>query len=216
MSVIVDRALGLLVLMGLASGVTLIETGKFTELRIPILFTFFGTLLLLWLFLHPWPRRILRIESLIERMPKRERIQKLDRALRLYGGHPFEMLIAVVLSIVNHASLAYGLFRLGQAFGDQQLTYLEYLGVASVANTISSLPIAPGGWGVGEAAYASMFRLLGAAPTLGIAVSVTYRLLTMGMSLLGGIFMLLPGGRTVRATRAALEAQNDDAREPAR
>jgi glycosyltransferase 2 family protein len=199
MSVIVDRGLGLIVLMGLASGVTLIPGSRFHELRIPVILSFLGVLFGLWLVLHPWPRRILKIESILARLPQAERIRSLDRALRLYGSHPFEMLIAVCLSIVNHSSIAFGLFELGRAFGDLKLTYFEYLGVASIANTISSVPIAPGGWGVGEAAYASLFHLLGAAATLGIAVSVTYRLLTMVMSLFGGLFLLLPSGKNVRS-----------------
>lgn len=199
MSVIVDRGLGLIVLIGLAAGVTLIPGSRFHELRIPVILTFVGVLLGLWLVLHPWPRRILKIEAILARLPQAERIRSLDRALRLYGAHPFEMLVAVLLSVVNHASIAYGLFELGRAFGDLKLSYFEYLGVASIANTISSVPIAPGGWGVGEAAYASLFHLLGAAATLGIAVSVTYRLLTMGLSLFGGLFLLLPSGKNVRS-----------------
>jgi uncharacterized protein (TIRG00374 family) len=152
----------------------------------------------MWLVMHPLPRRLLHIERLLDKVPQKERAKKLDRALRVYLHHPFEIVIAVILSVINHASLAFGLYQLGQAFGDTQLSYLEYLGIASVANTISSIPIAPGGWGVGEAAYASLFHLMGAPATLGIAVSVTYRLLSMGMGLGGGVFLLLPSGRKVR------------------
>ena len=198
MSVIVDRGLGLIVLVGLATLVVLLPDTRFAAVRIPVVLTFVGMLVALWLFLHPLPRRLLRIESILARLPQKERIRSLDRALRIYGAHPFEIMVAVVLSVINHASLAYGLFELGRAFGDQQLGYFEYLGVASIANTISSVPIAPGGWGVGEAAYASLFHLLGAPTTLGIAVSVTYRLLMMVLGLFGGIFLLLPSGRDVR------------------
>jgi uncharacterized protein (TIRG00374 family) len=204
MSVIVDRGLGLVVLIGLAACVTLMPSSvlpsvHFKELRLPVLLTFGGVIVGLWLVLHSLPRRILRLDRVIERLPQKERVRKLDRALRIYAHHPFEMAIAVGLSIVNHGSLALGLYELGHAFGDTQLSYLEYLGIASVANTISSVPIAPGGWGVGEAAYGSLFHLMGAPATLGIAVSVTYRLISMGLGLAGGVFLLLPGGKRVRA-----------------
>ncbi len=203
MSVIVDRGLGLVVLIGLAACVTLLPatvmTGSnFHELRVPIVLTFVGVCVAMWLVLHPLPRKVLKVERVLDKLPQKERAKKLDRALRLYLHHPMELLWAVLLSVINHCSLAYGLYHLGQAFGDTQLGWLEYLGIASVANTISSIPIAPGGWGVGEAAYASLFHMMGAPATLGIAVSVTYRLLSMGMGLAGGLFLLLPSGRKVR------------------
>jgi len=199
MSVIVDRGLGLLVLIGLAAGVTLSSNESFRQVRVPVVLTFVGILVGLWLFLNPLPRRLLRIEKILALLPQRERVAALDRALRVYGAHPFAMGLAVILSVANHACLAYGLFELAHAFGATQLGYWEILGVASIANTISSIPIAPGGWGVREGAYASLFHMLGAPATLGIAVSVTFGLLSMFMGLLGGLFLLMPGGRNVRA-----------------
>lgn len=201
-SVVVDRGLGLIVLIGLAAGVTLV-TDSFHEVRLAVVATFVGILLGLWVFLHPFPRRILRVERILARLPQKDRVASLDRALRVYGAHPFALLVAVLLSIANHGTLAYGLYELARAFGDTQLTYWEVLGAASIANTVSSIPISPGGWGVGEAAYGSLFHMLGAPATLGIAVSVTFRLLSMLLGLFGGVFLLLPGGRSVRAEIAA-------------
>lgn len=198
MSVIVDRGLGLLTLIGLAVLVTWWPGSRFYEVRLAVLLTFLGILFGLWVFLAPFPRRVLKIESLLAKLPQKDRIQALDRALRLYGSHPWKLALAIVLSVANHGALALGLYALGRAFGDKDLSYPEYLGVASIANTISSIPIAPGGWGVGEAAYASLFHMLKAPPTLGIAVSVTFRLLSMGMGLVGGLFLIVPGGRKLR------------------
>lgn len=196
-SVIVDRGLGLFVLVGLATLVVLIAGDHFRELRLPVVLTFAGMSAVLWIFLHPGPRRILRLEALFERLPQKERIKSVDRALRIYSHHPLEMTVAVLLSVFNHVSIATGVYALGRAFGDQ-LGAMEYMGLVAIANLISSLPIAPGGWGVGEAAFAYLFHLLGGSGTVGVAVSVTYRLLMMALSLLGGVFLLLPGAREVR------------------
>lgn len=198
MSVIVDRGLGLLVLIGLAVVVTWWPGSHFSEVKLPVLLTFVGILLGMWAFLAPLPRRILGIERLLAKLPQKDRVAKLDAALRLYGSHPGELALATVLSILNHGAIAWSLLALGRAFGDTQLSYPEYLGVAAIANTISSIPIAPGGWGVGEALYGSLFHMLGAPVTLGIAVSITFRLLSMGMGLVGGLFLLLPSGRKMR------------------
>lgn len=205
-SVVVDRGIGLLVLMAMAVAVVLVEGEKFHELRLPVLLVFLGVLLGLWLALHPWPRAKLRVERLLDRMPQRERLRSIDRALSIYARHPGEMAIAVLLSAINHASIATALYALGHAFGDT-LGWSEYLGIGAIANTVSSIPIAPGGWGVGEALYGYLFHLLGAPTALGIAVSVSYRLLNTALGLAGGVFLLpwVPGAREVRTQMETTE-----------
>lgn len=196
-TVVVDRALGLLVLMGLAAAVVLASGERFAELRLPVVLAFVAALIVLWVMLHPGPRRWLRLGALLERMPQRERLKAIDQALRIYAQHPFELLVAVALSAVNHICIGAAIFFLGHAFGDT-LTFVEYIGVAAIANTISSVPVTPAGWGVGEWAFGSLFHILGSPSTLGVAVSVAYRLLTAVPGLVGGLFLLLPSGRGVR------------------
>jgi uncharacterized protein (TIRG00374 family) len=196
-TVVVDRAIGLLVLMALAAAVVLASGERFAELRMPVVLAFVAALVVLWVMLHPGPRRWLRLGALLERMPQRERLKAIDQALRIYAQHPFEILVAVLLSAVNHVCIGAAIYSLGHAFGDT-LTFVEYIGVAAIANTISSVPITPAGWGVGEWAFGSLFHILGSPSTLGVAVSVAYRLLTAVPGLVGGLFLLLPGGRSVR------------------
>jgi uncharacterized protein (TIRG00374 family) len=194
-TVVVDRALGLLVLMGLAAGVVVFSGHRFAELELPVVAAFLVALIVLWVMLHPGPRRWLGLSALLERMPQKERLRSIDRALRIYSEHPFEILAAIGLSALNHICIGGSVFVLGRAFGEDHLSFLEYLGVAAIANTISSVPVTPAGWGVGEWAFGSLFHVLGSSSTLGVAVSVAYRLLSMLLGLAGGLFLLLPGGR---------------------
>jgi uncharacterized protein (TIRG00374 family) len=196
-TVVVDRALGLLVLMGLAAIVVLVSGDRFAVLRLPVVLAFVAALVGLWVLLHPGPRSWLRLSALLERMPQKDRLKSIDRALRIYSNHPVELLVAVVLSALNHCCIGGSVYVLGHAFGDH-LGYLEYLGVAAIANTISSVPVTPAGWGVGEWAFGQLFHILGSPSTLGVAVSVAYRLLTMLLGVAGGIFLLMPGGRGLR------------------
>ncbi|MCY2961073.1 MAG: lysylphosphatidylglycerol synthase transmembrane domain-containing protein [Planctomycetota bacterium] len=206
-TVLVDRGLGLLVLMAMAAGVVHYESERFAEVRWPVTFVFLAVLVALWIGLHPWPRRVVRVDRLLEKLPQKERLRSIDRALSIYARHPGEIAIAVVLSVLNHGSIAFALYSLGHAFGDT-LSWPEYLGIAAIANTVSSVPVAPGGWGVGEALYGYLFHLLGAPTALGIAVSVSYRLLNTGLGLAGGIFLLpwVPGAREARAEMKTTDA----------
>lgn len=207
-TVLVDRGLGLLVLMAMAAGVVLVEGERFAEVRLAVLLFFVAVLVALWIGLHPWPRRVLKVDRLLEKLPQKERLRSVDRALSIYARHPGEIALAIVLSALNHGSIAFALYSLGHAFGDT-LSLPEYLGIAAIANTVSSVPVAPGGWGVGEALYGYLFHLLGAPTALGIAVSVSYRLLNTMLGFAGGLFLLpfVPGAREVRAEIGTSEAR---------
>ena len=210
-SVVIDRVIGLWALLGLASTVLLLATNEaFDRLRGPVLLAFAGATLAVVLALHPAWRRLIRLERWIEKLPQARRLTKLDRAARLYGGHPLEIAIAFALSLGNHLCTAAALMALGAAFG-AALGFAEYVAVGSIANTITSLPLAPGGWGLGEAAYGTLFALLGSAATLGVAVSVSYRLLLHAIGFGGGLALLLPAGRAERRRARELGAALEEA-----
>ncbi|MFT5052639.1 MAG: hypothetical protein ACI8QZ_004075 [Chlamydiales bacterium] len=198
MSVIVDRLLGLLMLTAIAVAAIFWVGEPLHELRLPVALALGAILAGLAAFLNPNVRRLTHFDAIVDRLPKGEKLRKLDRALRHYASQPAEMAFALLLSLVNHLMIAAAIMTIGHAFGDQ-LAYPQYLSVSGVANTLSSLPIAPGGWGVGEAAFGTLFVMLGAAATLGVATSVTFRLCNMALSLVGGVFLILPGGRKMRA-----------------
>lgn len=193
-SVLIDRLLGLWALLGLAAGVLLLGSQASLErLRWPVALAFLAATVGLAVALHPASRRLVRLETWIEKLPQARRLRKLDRAAQIYGGHPLELAIAFGLSISNHLCTAGALWALGGAFG-ASLGFAAFLAVGSVANTITAVPVAPGGWGLGEAAYGTLFALVGSTATLGVAVSVTYRLLLHAIGLGGGLAMLIPGG----------------------
>ena len=106
-------------------------------------------------------------------------------ALRSLSERPGEFFIAVVLSLGNHACIGLAVFAVARGIGDET-SFLGCLAATVVASAVSAVPLAPGGWGVGEAAYAAMFSLLGSGEAVGFAVSVSYRLCQTAISLLCG------------------------------
>lgn len=197
-TVVVDRGLGLVVLAGLATLVVLLTGNQFGDLRWPVVLSFVAMVLGIFVFVHAGTRRALGLSRLLERVPQRERLKSIERSLSEYARHPGEMLIAALLSVVNHCGIAGAIWAIGHAFGDT-MSFPAYLGITAIANTVSSLPLAPSGLGVGEVLIGYLFHLLGSTQPLGVAVSVTYRLLTVALNVSGGLFLLLPGGKEVRA-----------------
>jgi uncharacterized membrane protein YbhN (UPF0104 family) len=177
---------------------------RFAELK-PWVVPCFALLVVgFWAMIAPWPRRVLRVERWIDRLPQKERLRSLDRALVNYARHPVEMARAVGLPLATHLAIAGAIHVLARAYGGV-LSYADHVAVASVANTVSAVPISPSGWGVGEYLFRELYALAGDEPTIGVAVSITFRLLMMAMGLLGGVFLLLPSGREVRT---GLEPEN--------
>ncbi len=192
-SVVVDRLLGLTVLAALAMVVILFVGGAFTELRAPLLLLLGVAAVAIFLYANKKLRKTLGLSALVDRLPFGEKLRSLDRAGLLYLAHPFEVGVAVVLSLANHVLIVLGVFMLGRAFGVQVVNLTDYLVLTPVANIVSALPVAPGGWGLGEYAYKFLFEMIGASGAMGVAVSVTFRLCQLVFGLIGGAFLLLPG-----------------------
>lgn len=191
-SVAVDRLIGLGVLVALGAAVLLVSGEAFAELRRPVLaFLGIGVAAAL-LYANPHLRRWLGIERLLARLPFGDRLGALDRAALLYFRHPLELLFAGGLSLANHVVIVLGVAALGDAFGVQDVRLANYFVLVPVANVVSSIPAAPGGWGLGEYVYQVLFEMIGASGALGVAVSVTFRLCQMLFGLVGGLFLLLP------------------------
>lgn len=194
-SVVVDRILGLFTLLAMGATVILVVGGDYAELRKPVLGVMVGGVLGAVVYTSRAFRRLIRFDAVMARLPMGGTIAKIDRAALIYSSHPGTLALSFGLSVANHLTVVAAVFALGRAFGDTLLAYFDYVALVSVGNTASSLPIAPGGWGVGEAIYGYLFDRLGAGATLGVAVSVSYRLCMMLIGLVGGVFLLLPGAR---------------------
>jgi uncharacterized membrane protein YbhN (UPF0104 family) len=94
---------------------------------------------------------------------------------------------------------------LGRAFGDTLLPWASYFALTPVATIISAIPIAPGGWGVREMAYSSLFAMLGGSAAIGLAVSVSFGLLQTAISLACGAFLFARGGTRLSELKSLRE-----------
>ena len=191
MSVYVDRIIGLFVLALLAAVVILAQGNLFAALRVPVLVFLAGGVLAALVYANRSLRRWIRFDEWVDKLPLGGAVRKLDEALLLYSRHPVELAIAVVFSLVNHVAVILGCLALGRAFGDA-MPAGHYFAAVPIANAISALPLSPGGWGFGEAAFGTLFGLVGGSSTIGVATSVTFRLCMMVYGLAGGLFLLMP------------------------
>ena len=195
-SVVVDRLIGIVALAALALAVILVSGDSFAELRLPMV-AFLGTAIVgAFLYLNRGVRRLIGFDALLAKLPLGEKLRSLDAAVMTYGAKPGEMALAGGISLANHALTTLGFVALGRAFhATGGPSVIEYFVMVPIGNIVSALPLAPGGWGLGEAVFQFLFEMSGSDGLLGVAVSVTFRLVQLSYGLIGGIFLLLPKSR---------------------
>ncbi len=187
----VDRIIGL-VTMALFAGIAMLfhlGDPRFRKLALAVLWLLAGSTLVVLIFFSRRLRRAIRIDRLLERLPARDLLQEVDRAFFLYRYHKGAVLAALGLSLANLLLIITNNALIGAALG-VSVAFWSYLIFAPVASIVTAIPLLPAGWGLGEMAYAYLFRTVGASDTAGVTLSVLYRISTVLWSLLGGLFFI--------------------------
>ncbi|MDG1985065.1 MAG: lysylphosphatidylglycerol synthase transmembrane domain-containing protein [Planctomycetota bacterium] len=200
MSVVVDRVLGLVSMVLLGATFVLSSGDRAAELKVPVSAAAASLLVGGAVFCSRRVRRWVRFEALVARLPMGERLKRLDRSARLVVSRPRELGLALLLSSFNHLLTGAAVSFIALALGSE-LGFAEWMSTTAIANTISGLPISPGGLGVGEHLFGSLSSILGSTYAMGVATSLVYRLGLYGLSLAGGLALLLPGPRPDVAPR---------------
>jgi uncharacterized membrane protein YbhN (UPF0104 family) len=151
------------------------------------------------LVLSPGLRRAVGLSALGRRLPFQGFLAEVGAAARLYRSHPVALVNALLLSLVNHAVNAVAVWLLAGALSIHGVTLGAALALVPVANVMAGVPLVPGGWGVGELAFAWLFAPLGVPPTEAIGLSVLYRLGVLAVGLPGGALWLFWRDRPSRA-----------------
>jgi hypothetical protein len=136
-------------------------------------------------------RRGIGLSRLLRRLPFQRVLAEADEALRLYRRRGRTIGIALLVSLVNHAGTAVACWLLAGALGIEGVSLPIALALLPVANLLSAIPLLPGGWGVGELAFAWLFGAVGVPPTEAVTLSVVYRLANLLAGLPGGVLWTL-------------------------
>lgn len=210
-SVLADRAIGLLGMVLLSSAAILTVSWAPTTLRVLVLLALAALVGGCLTVINPWIRRVLRFDQFLTKLPQGERLLKFDQAVRSYASHPRALIGALLLSMGNHLCSTACCYFIGHALGDTH-GFHDYLCIVTVANTVSALPLSPGGIGVGEHAFGTLLALANGLYMIGVATSIVYRISLAFLGLGGGLALLLPGGSQVLSeygsARDASQARN--------
>ena len=228
-SVIVDRVLGLASLALLGAVVVLFALDDFGSLAIAIWGVILGVGLLGAIAFSKRLRNLVRLKWLLDRLPSRigHLLRLIDQAVFFYRDHKGVITISLLVGVVNHVVSVGSVVLIGRSL-DIGMPTFTYFVLIPVINIVSVLPLAPNGWGWGEALYKQLFGQYGAAAlpglpaavatetmgTRGVALSVLNRLHLTFWSLLGGLFVLFEKDRVTKddlERESELERREDEA-----
>jgi len=204
-SVFVDRFVGLFGLVLFVSGVLfLTDRGDAYDVPRTVVLAVLGCGLAAGvIILSRRVRRALGLSWLTKRLPFQNVLAEVRASARLYKGHLGTLLAALAISIFNHAGNATACWLLARALGIDGISLGTAMALVPLANLLSAIPLLPGGWGVGELAFAYFFGLVGVPPTEAVGLSVVFRLAVLGVNLPGGVLWIFWRGHPSTARIAA-------------
>lgn len=185
-TVLLDRLLGITGLALLAGLVIPCDLHRYAEVARWIYGLLLAEMFFGCIFFSRRIRRALHIDGLIARMPLKDVVKKIDEAMFLYRFRRKTLGVSLVLSMVVHAFVVVGIGCIGEAIGFS-VPFASYFVVVPIALIVAALPIAPAGWGVGEAAMVYFWRTQGVAEAPALAQSMLYKIEQLLISLIGGV-----------------------------
>jgi len=222
-SVLIDRFIGLLVFMlaAAAAAVTMLVAGKPDGgyfMGQELLFMQFaalgssGVTLLLAAMIAALLSRTLKnwLERLLARLPFSTITlpiwQKLAVAFHAYRGQPRALLWTAVGSALIVLLTSINIWLIAQAVQPDAISMLEVLAVNPlIVFALIVLPLTPGGLGIRQTVFASLFLFIGAGFDLGKIVGLLQQLIGYLVSLPGGILWLV-GRKQVTPAEAMAES----------
>lgn len=189
-TVFVDRVVGLVALCIVAAAAVLVSPprSQFADVRLVVLGVLGTAVAGSALLFSARVRHALRITHLLRRLPFQAVIVECEAAVTIYGGRLGTLALATGAAFVAHGLLLTAFYFYAGALGTS-LTLLAVGGAIPVAQMLSAIPGLPGGWGIGDYAFLTFLPAAGVAPATAVALSFTYRILHMLLSLPGALML---------------------------
>jgi glycosyltransferase 2 family protein len=198
-SVIVDRVIGLLALVLLGGGMSVV--GLFTidpadparrkcaQIAIGSLVILLGTATGLLVFYTPVLRKVTGLDWIIRRLPMQRQVQNVVETMEILRTHPVLVLWTIFVTLPVHSTVVLSAMLAGMAF-NLPLHPLYYWVVVPVVVLAGSIPISPQGAGVMEFFAILLTKRQGCTVSQAFALTMSIRIVQILWNLTGGIFVL--------------------------
>ncbi len=155
------------------------------------------------IFISPLLPRLKVARLVLEKLRQKPKVSNLLDAALLYRRQVPSLAVAVALSCLSITGSVI-LFRIQGELIGIPLTFSQYFFVIPVALTVSAVPLLPGGIGVGQVAFFTLFQWIGLKdPGQGSTLCTAVQIYTILFNCFGAIFYVRfkrkPGGLNLSA-----------------
>jgi uncharacterized protein (TIRG00374 family) len=211
LSVIVDRAIGLLALI-ILGGVMAAYQWQIPACRNVAMVSgaiIGGVILGLAIYYTPVLRKLVGLDFILSRLPGQKYVQSVVYSMELYRQRPLAILWALLVTFPVHMSVVVSAMFAGKAFG-LRIEPLYYWAAVPVIVLVGAIPISPQGAGVMEFFAILLLRREGATVSQAFALTMSIRLVQMFWNLAGGVFVFRGGYHApTEKEQKELEADSD-------
>ena len=194
-SVLVERAIGLISIVGTASLILLIVEPEGIPLVFEIIIytlALLGTSALLVLRFGMFIGSITAILDRLGMQGVSKNLHALSDALRGELGDIRILLVMVVLSLLANG-LSMTAFYLALMAITDPVPYLAFISLVALIVTIEVIPLTPGSLGIREGAYVFFLGYLAIAEPTALSIGLLIRLITWTQALIGGMILMQRG-----------------------
>ena len=215
MSVIVDRAIGLVALIILGGSMAALQWHVPACRQIAIgAAGLIGALVVgLLVFYAPPLRRLTGLDFIMRRLPMQTQVNKAIETMEIYRRRPWLVLGALVGSLPVHMTVVMSAMFAGMAF-KLPLGLPYYWVIVPVVVLAGSIPISPQGAGVMEFFAILLTRTHGCTVAQAFALTMSIRIVQIAWNLTGGIFVLRGGYHAPTAKEQAEQEAEDQSAAP--
>lgn len=216
MSVIVDRAIGLLALITLGGAMAALQWQEQATRQIAVIAA--GVIGILTagmiVFYTAWLRRATGLGFVLRRLPMQTQVNKAIETMEIYRRRPWLVTGALVGSLPVHMTVVVSAMFAGMAF-DLPLRPQQYWVIVPVIVLAGSIPISPQGAGVMEFFAILLTRPHGCTVAQAFALTMSIRIVQISWNLTGGIFVLRAGYHAPTAKEQAEQEEEEQSKSQA-
>ncbi len=213
MSVLIDRAVGLLALIILGGTVAAFQwhVRACRDVALGSAALCVCTAVGMAVFFNPTLHRISGLDAVLRRMPRQKQVRGAVDAMLRYRDRPLLSLWTLVISFPVHATVVTSAMLAGMAFG-LQLHWQYYWVCIPVIVLAAAIPVSFQGAGVMEYLTVLLTHSQGVTVSQAVALAMSVRVVQVAWNLSGGVFAVAGRYRSPTATeRADLDAAGADA-----
>lgn len=151
----------------------------------------------------------LGVKKIVEVLPLKNILIDVYNAFHIYAHQKKRILAAMLITVVLDLLNIYMFYTIGMEMGEHNVSFLSYCTIVPIGMLMISLPIAPAGVGVGQAAFNWLIPLFGAvSKTIGSTIITIYQLLTIAVNMCF-VTIYLGNKDEVKKVMASVEARNE-------